>query len=204
MLKTLLITASIIILATIGIGIYLQPNDFNGCPTTPEAASAQHCHTADAIVAVSGGDTTARAKKAIDLYKNGWGKKIIFSGAAKDKSGPSNAAAMRTIAVNSGVDKDDIMIDEYSDTTEENASNSQKIFSDNNIDSIILVTSGYHQRRASLEFNKYAGDVTVYNDPVANDNDWSSYVWWLSPRGWWLAIGEIVKIGIFYVSGVTL
>lgn len=203
MLRTVITTISVLVLATIGIGAYLQPDDFIGCSSTPDVANSNRCQAADAIVAVSGGDTTARANQAIRLYKNGWGKKLIFSGAAKDKSGPSNAAAMKTIAVNAGVSEDDIFTDEFSDTTAENASNSQKIFANNGISSVILVTSGYHQRRASLEFSKYASGVKIYNSPVASDSDWSAYLWWLSPRGWWLAIGEIVKIGVFYISGAS-
>jgi len=161
-----------------------------------------HCNTADAIVAVSGGDTKARALKAIDLYKNGWADKIIFSGAAKDKSGPSNAAAMKAIALEQGVEEGHILLDEFSELL----SKMLKILnlsSKNNIRTVILVTSGYHQRRANLEFSKYNEKVVVFNYPLNKDKDWSSH-WWLTPNGWWLTLSELVKIVMFYVSSLWL
>ena len=61
------------------------------------------CRKADAIVAVSGGDTNARTDEAIKLYKEGWAPLIVVSGAAAaDKTGPSNAKAMYQRAINSG------------------------------------------------------------------------------------------------------
>ena len=43
--------------------------------------SANNCqNVADAIVVVSGGNTSLRTKHGIDLYKKGLAKKIIFSG----------------------------------------------------------------------------------------------------------------------------
>ncbi len=181
------------------ISMYLQPNDISQCE--PKPSFGVNCQIVDAIVAVSGGDTDARANQAINLYKNGWSNKLIFSGAAQDKSGPSNAAVMKALAIAAGVPESNIYIDEYSETTGQNATNSQTIFAQNNIRRVILVTSGYHQRRASLEFNKRTGEVVILNSPVQADSDWSFW-WWLTPRGWWLAISEIVKIVIFYIAGL--
>lgn len=183
----------------IGIGIYLQPDDLTVCAESP--SNITNCQAVDAVVAVSGGDTTARAKEAIDLYRNGWAKLVIFSGAAQDKTGPSNAAAMKNIAILDGVPSGDILIDEYSETTKQNAENTQTIFTDNNIKSVILVTSGYHQRRANLEFSKYTNNVTILNHPVKTDKDWSFW-WWMTPYGWWLAVSELVKIASFYIIGI--
>lgn len=182
-----------------GLSWYLQPNDFAGCGNTPTGEGK--CVKTDAIVAISGGDTSARTESAIQLYKNGWGDYVIFSGAAQDKTGPSNAAAMRTQAINEGVPASVIHIDEYAASTEQNAANTKDIFDQLNIKSVILTTSGYHQRRAYLEFKRADKDITVYNKPVLADSDWSGW-WWLTPRGWWLALGELAKVIIFHISGV--
>jgi uncharacterized SAM-binding protein YcdF (DUF218 family) len=183
----------------IAISIYLGPNDLTGCGDTPTTTIP--CQTADAIVAVSGGDTGARTAEAIKLYKNGWASKLIFSGAAQDKTGPSNAEAMRKQARDAGVPDGDILTEEVSATTKQNAVNTQSIFASNNITSVILVTSAYHQRRASLEFGKEAtGSVTLRNHPVARDDQWSGF-WWATPTGWYLAVSELVKIVVFYTGG---
>lgn len=196
-----LIVIPLIIAALIfGLSVYLQPNDFIGCGDKPLPGSFS-CEKADVIVVVSGGDTNARTDEGIRLFENGWANFIVFSGAAHDKSGPSNAAAMQQRAIDAGVPGEAIFIEERGATTEENALNTKTIFEENDFRTVILVTSGYHQRRADLEFKKEAKNVIVLDHPVLDDKDWSIW-WWLSPRGWWLAGGELVKIGIFYVDGV--
>lgn len=182
----------------VGLSIYLSPNDLVNCGDAPDTTA--HCKTADAIVAVSGGDTEARTKEAIRLYLNGWAPKLIFSGAAMDKSGPSNAEVMRREARNAGVPAEDILVEEAGETTKQNAKNTQSILENNNISSVILVTSAYHQRRASLEFEKNTANVAVRNHPVPTDNQWSA-VWWLTPIGWFLAVSEFTKIIAFFIGG---
>ncbi len=178
------------------ISVYLTPDDLRSCKQ-PQAIGA--CARVDAIVAVSGGDTGARANEAIRLYKAGWSDTLIFSGAAADSSGPSNAEAMARRAVKAGVPETAIITEEFSRTTAENALNTSKFIADRAIGRIILVTSAYHQRRASLEFSATLGPaVTIINHPVATDRHWVGFWWWTTGRGWWLAGGELVKIVAFY------
>jgi uncharacterized SAM-binding protein YcdF (DUF218 family) len=197
-MRVLIVALIVIILGVIGLTLYLGPNDLAQCGTQP--SGTKPCQTADAIVAVSGGDTAARTREAIKLYQNGWAPKLIFSGAAQDKSGPSNAAVMKREAHAAGVPDADIITEEYSETTKQNAEKTQSIFETNKITSVILVTSAYHQRRAGLEFASRSNGVQVRNHPVATDNQWSNW-WWLTPTGWYLAIGELLKIGVFYAGG---
>jgi uncharacterized SAM-binding protein YcdF (DUF218 family) len=198
MIKRLIVLIIIVCAVIVGISIYLQPDSLSHCGTKPNDST--NCQSVDAIVAISGGDTEARASEAINLYKNGWSDIIIFSGAAQDKTGPSNAVAMETYAVKAGVPDSAIYLDESSETTKQNAENVQQILTKLDTKSIILVTSGYHQRRASLEFNKYMPDVSVLNHSDQNDNDWSIW-WWATPRGWWLTASELAKIIAFYLVG---
>jgi uncharacterized SAM-binding protein YcdF (DUF218 family) len=199
MIKSLITIPIVLAAIIIGLSVFLQPDDLRSCHET--ISSQPPCEAVGAIVAVSGGDTNARTDEAIHLYKNGWSNILIFSGAAQDKSGPSNAAVMQARAIAAGVPKANIFLDEYAATTKQNAENTQTIFASQNIKSIILVTSGYHQRRASLEFEKRATGVTVLNHPVARDQDWSIW-WWTNPHGWILAVGEFFKI-IAFNFGIT-
>ena len=198
MIKSLIGLAVFVVLVIFGLVMFLQPDSLGKCGPSPNSISG--CQPVDAIVAISGGDTSARANTAIDLFQRGWSDLIIFSGAAADKSGPSNAIIMRDMAISAGIASDQIKIDETSESTKENAQNTSKILENNNAKSIILVTSGYHQKRASLEFGRYDNEVIILNQPAVNDKDWPS-TWWLSFQGWWLAAGEVVKIGFFYISG---
>lgn len=197
-MKALAITVFLVVLITMAIGTYLSPNDLSDCADKP--SSAKLCGPADAIVAVSGGDTEARTAEAIKLYQNGWATKLIVSGAAQDKSGPSNAQAMARQAVAAGVPQDAIITEDKSETTQQNAEQTQTIFESYNIKTVILVTSGYHERRASLEFAARSPSVLVRRHPVPTDGQWSGW-WWVTPQGWYLAISELVKIVIFYLGG---
>lgn len=198
-MKTVIAVVIAIFVVIIGLSIYLSPDDLAGCEPRPTGIAP--CQQADAIVAVSGGDTPARVAEAVKLYKNGWAPKLIFSGAAADKSGPSNAEAMRREARKTGVPDSDIITEEYSETTKQNAEKTQDILDRNHISSVILVTSAYHQRRASLEFEARTGSATdIRNHPVAKDRQWSMW-WWATPTGWYLAVGEFVKIIAFYLGG---
>jgi uncharacterized SAM-binding protein YcdF (DUF218 family) len=188
----------VIIIFAVCLGIYLQPNDLALCPLQ-KPSTRGGCTTVDAIIAVSGGDTVARTNHAIDLYKNGWAPFLIFSGAAQDKTGPSNARTMRETALNAGVPSTAILIEEDSENTKQNAENTNRLLTANNIKQVILVTSGYHQRRASLEFGKIVGNTVAVQNSPTNDKDWDWW-WWLTPRGWWLALGEVVKIIAFHTG----
>lgn len=199
-MKWLISVAVLLVVFIVLVTVYLQPNSFLGCSTTPTSSKA--CSKADAIVVVSGGDTQARTAAGIELYKNGWADALVFSGAAQDKSGPSNAEAMRRQALHDGVPESAILIDGDSESTQQNAENTKTIFSEHGYKDIILVTSGYHQRRASLEFNKKAESIVIRNYPVTQDSDWG-WFWWLTPRGWWLAGGELAKIVAFYLGATS-
>jgi uncharacterized SAM-binding protein YcdF (DUF218 family) len=195
----ILLLIGLFVAALFGMGMYLAPNDLRGCKEAP--AGESRCRTADAVIAISGGDTDARAQKAIELYQNGWAPKLVFSGAAQDETGPSNAAVMRNTALEAGVPEEDIIIDEYSRTTGENAQETRVLLDKESVSSVILVTSSYHQRRASLEFNRALDDIEVRNHPAPGDRQWSQ-LWWISPRGWWLVLGELAKIAVFYMQGL--
>ena len=145
---------------------------------------------ADAIVAVSGGDTKARAAKAIELYTNNYASLLVFSGAAKDPNSPSNARVMQDMAIQAGVPSGAIAIDEYSRDTRENAVGIKQYIGDSR--KIILVTSEYHQRRAHKEIQTAVPDVEIIDAP-ADDKNWSPLTWWLTPYGWWITIGELGK-----------
>lgn len=186
------------LLAVTLVGTYLAPDDLARCDSIP--SQQQGCEKADAIIAVSGGDTNARTLEAVELYKNGWAGTLIFSGAAADKSGPSNAEAMRQYALTQGVPSGAIITEGFSETTHENAKLSDGVLKSYDFRKVILVTSGYHQRRASIEFSKSVGEETVIiNHPVKRDNQWSEW-WWLTPSGWYLAGSEITKILLVYLG----
>ena len=181
----------------VGITVYLSPDELSNCQS-PSASG--ECRKADAIVVISGGDTSARTAEAIRLYQDGWASRIIVSGAAADESGPSNAEAMRQQAIDAGISDLAILVEGHSETTKQNALEVATIIEQNSIQDIILVTSGYHMRRASLEFSASVSGVTIRSHPVVSDKHWGK-MWWITPWGWWISSSELVKIMVFYIGG---
>ncbi len=208
LIKTILSLIIIFLLLVVGISAYLGPDSLRFCPPSPVANATGNCAKVDAIVAISGGDTIARTDEAIKLYKAGWADTLIFSGAAADKSGPSNAAVMQRHAINQGVDPTAITLEDQSNSTDQNARYVMDIVKARGYRSIILVTSAYHERRALLQFQHYAPLINgvrtaVVPHPVAHDKDWTRY-WWLTPWGWTLATSEIAKSVIVATGGVDV
>lgn len=169
-------------------------------------SSIAPCPTADAVVVISGGDTRARTEYAAQITKTQQIPVLITAGASRQDSVPSNAEVMRMIAIGQGVPSGVILIEPKSRNTHQNAVNVKKLIEEYNlknkykpINSIILVTSGYHQARAYKEFrNQFASEFKIYNAPLKQDRDWSP-TWYLSPRSWYLAVKEAG--GLLLVSG---
>jgi uncharacterized SAM-binding protein YcdF (DUF218 family) len=170
-----------------GIGYYLSPQS--------------QLAKADAIVAVSGGETQSRTEEAIKLYQDGWAPLLIFSGAAADPNGPSNARAMAAIAERAGVPRSAMLLDETSANTRENASNVKALIDGQNVDSIILVTSPYHQRRAEITFRRALGPTHAIINHSAIDHRWRRSHWWASDYSRSLTFSELGKVAYELTSG---
>jgi len=181
--KLSLFLAIIIVLsvaAIVGVGFYLSPQD---------ALS-----NSDAIVVVSGGETSQRVAEGVKLYKADWAEVLIMSGAARD-SLDSNAAAMKRMAVNSGVPKETIITEEKSMNTFENAAYVREIIEQNKFNRLILVTSPYHQRRAALVFAKALKGLPVkIINHSSLDSAWRKNGWWLDAWARVLTWSEVKKV----------
>lgn len=156
---------------------------------------------ADAIVAISGGETDARTREAVNLYQAGWAPHLIFSGAAADSSGPSNARAMANAAVAAGVPSIAIQLDEASANTEQNAANVAAIIAQKHYHSIILVTSPYHQRRAYIVFRRALGKTFTIENHSSYDQQWRRSAWWATADSRALTVSELQKVAFELVSG---
>lgn len=155
----------------------------------------------DAVVAISGGNTSLRTLKAIEIFKSVSAKKLIFSGANSDPKIPSDARQMSNLARESGIIQDQILLEEQAQNTHQNAQFTAKIIKQNGYKRVILTTSKYHQARAKLEFEKAlkGSGVEVISAPALNDPDWNEF-WWVKLRGWYLSMSELFGIFRFYIG----
>lgn len=119
-----------------------------------------------------------RTLKGMELYKSGYSSKILFSGYAGSRNlekGYSLAKSMAEIAVRYGVPKEDILLEDISTRTYENAIETKKIMEKEGFKTALLVTSAVHMYRAKLVFEKAGVNVipaSVFpieahiNDPI--------------------------------------
>jgi uncharacterized SAM-binding protein YcdF (DUF218 family) len=155
---------------------------------------------ADAIVAISG-DTGARAESAVTLWKAGWAPIIIFSGAAIDPESVSSAEIMRREALRQGVPESAMVIEPASATTEENAAFVARLMVERRMRSAILVTSPYHQRRASMEFARAFGPTALtFRNRPATDVEWNAFLWWRQEPTRSRTLLELVKLGAVFLQ----
>ena len=155
---------------------------------------------ADVIVALSG-DTGARTETAVDLWKRQLAPIIIFAGASEDPNSVASAELMKRDAIAQGVREASIIVEPTSTSTQENARLVADLMKSRGLSSAILVTSPYHQRRASNLFSNTFGlaNLTFSNYP-ARDPQWDPNTWWLREPARTLTVIELVKLSVEVAS----
>jgi uncharacterized SAM-binding protein YcdF (DUF218 family) len=155
------------------------------------------------VIVVLAGETTERVDYGVRLLKEGWAGKdrIIMAG------GPivwkySWAALMKEQALHLGAPAKTIILEDKSQSTEEDAIFTKELLLKNGFRSIILVTSPYHSKRAALIFEKILGsDFRIINAPV-EDSWYSSSDWWRRRRDRAAALSEFSKFAWLWIFGV--
>jgi uncharacterized SAM-binding protein YcdF (DUF218 family) len=155
----------------------------------------------DAIVVISGDEQMARFEEGVNLYQHGFGRYIVFSGAAFD-NGISNADVMRGLAVKRGIPDSAILEEPLGEDTWGNAVYTRGILEEHGLGSAILVTSPYHARRAKLSFDAaYAGSGIKLMVHAAPDSQWRKLSWWQQPETRRLTFTELQKLAYIFATG---
>ena len=164
---------------------------------------------ADALVVLSGSATyRERARQAAELWKEGRAPRIILTNDSQ-MSGWSSAEQRnpffyeRAVAElrASGVPQERIeVLHEHISGTYEEALLLKLYVEKHNLQSIIVVTSAYHSRRALWTLRRVFGDtrIGIGLEPVPPGLQTPSpAAWWLHIRGWQMVAGEYAKM-IYY------
>ena len=135
----------------------------------------------DAIILLEG-DGFHRFQKAVELYKQRLGKKIVFSGNIVQKEyGSYPFKEIKPLILEAGVPKEDLIHEDKSLHTQQQAVEVVKMATENGWKKLALVASHEHQYRAYLTFLRQVLDsksgIILYNVPVKNldwfvDNGW--------------------------------
>lgn len=105
-----------------------------------------------------------RINHSIELYKNGYVKKIIFTGGKADGKKFSESYVAKNYAEKLGVKSEDILIEEKSKITQENLEFAKKLMVKNNLSKTLLVSDPLHMKRTVL----IAKDMNIdaYSSPT--------------------------------------
>ena len=106
-------------------------------------------------------DSVDRISKTASLYRAGKAKTVIISGGNQPwaPNMKTEAAATRTLLVEWGVANEDIIVEESSRNTYENAFNSMVLLREAGCRMPLLVTSAAHMPRAVASFERMSVDV---------------------------------------------
>lgn len=156
---------------------------------------------ADAIVAISG-DTGPRVRAAVALWQQGYGRVLVFAGGSSDPQSPPSGEIMKRQAVAFGVPEDAILVEPESKTTDENATRVAVLMREAGLASAILVTSSFHQRRASMHFaREFDRHGLTFSNRPADDPAWDPTLWWTNATARQITFVELAKIAIEAFDG---
>lgn len=154
------------------------------------------------LIHVLGGDVE-RIDYGIELYKKGWGRKILFTGGRVELPlvNATYSQLAKAYAETKGVPANGILQDESTATsTFEEVLELQEILkNDPSLQGLLIVSSPYHLRRARWIFNKALhGRVQLQFAPVPFEKSRHRQRWWTEELSLQAVVNEYLKIP-FYI-----
>ena len=117
-------------------------------------------------------DRGDRLISAIELYKLGIIEKIIISGGNGEliNNGMKESEWSKNFLINIGVESKDILLENSSRNTMENAKNTAILIKSDLAHKLLLITSAKHMRRAKFCFNKNNFKIDCYPTDFTNSD----------------------------------
>lgn len=144
---------------------------------------------ADAIVVLAGGK--GRVEEGVRLYREGKGRWLLFIGVDPSVRRSDLYRPRPGDPPTTGV-----ILEKSSRNTLENALYGRDVIMDREIRSILLITSRYHMKRATILLrNSLPRDVAIYPYPVDSKN--LKEDWWSHQGSFNLLFGEFYKYCMF-------
>lgn len=139
----------------------------------------------DAIVVLAGG--RGRVEEGVKLYRQGKGGLLFLIGVDP---------LVKKGELFQGEGAEDVFLEKASRNTLENAIFARDLLTRHKVNSITLITSRYHMKRATLIFrNALAKDVAIYPHPVDSRN--LKEDWWIHGGSFKLLFSEFYKYCMF-------
>jgi uncharacterized SAM-binding protein YcdF (DUF218 family) len=107
-----------------------------------------------------GTDTLYRCLRAAEIYRDSPAPVVVSGGKVHDdQPGPALAAVMRDFLLTQGVRAEDVVLEDTSRSTYENAVECARLLGERGFRRVVLVTDAAHMRRAAGCFRKQGLDV---------------------------------------------
>ncbi|MDH7487967.1 MAG: YdcF family protein [Anaerolineae bacterium] len=142
----------------------------------------------------------SRIQAGVALYKQGYAPRIIVSGGL-GKLPPSEAEAMRRVAIGMGVPDAAIIVEDQSHSTMANIRNSAEIMAAQGWRSVLLVSDPYHMFRACRTAADAGLDVRPV--PVADSPGWTNLrlrAYYTIREAFAVVAYEILRVGRWIVD----
>ena len=153
----------------------------------------------DAVVVLAGDPDYERTALASSLVVSGQARWLVLTGG--EWLGPGDSAySLRKKALELGVAPRQIQVETGSRTTQEALTAVFPILRRLDVQSVALVTSPYHQRRAFWTARRAWAGLRILNRP-AEPSSWSPRGWWRKPRSRRIVLSEYAKLLYYGVRG---
>ena len=161
---------------------------------------------ADVAIVFGMNDWQRPCRYAVDLYRRGLARKLLFTGGYNPKIAKVEAVQMATLARVLGVADEDIIIESRSVHTGQNILHSKQALDarlrSEAVRSVILVTIHYHLRRSLIAARRHFPSDVLLGWACYPSRYYSSADWYKTERGRADIAAEIEKIERYYSIGM--
>ena len=152
----------------------------------------------DAVLVLAGDPDYERTKTGARLVLSREARLLILTGG---EPGPGDSAAsLRDVALAMGVPPPSIRMEQVSTSTHESLIAVRGILERERVRSLAVVTSPYHQRRASWAAKRTLPGVAVVNRP-ADPSAWRPEGWWKTAWSRRIVFSEYLKLAYYVLRG---
>lgn len=155
----------------------------------------------DVLIVLGGEISGERTRQAANLYKQGLAPKVLLSDGTMLSWRTATIDEMYDLAVQEGVNIDDIITETKSRSTYENALYTKQIAVGNGYKSAIVVTTDWHAKRSSFIFSKIyegSGVRLAYCGTPGPASDFEE--WWKDGEKQQTVLTEWAKTIVYWVK----
>jgi hypothetical protein len=153
---------------------------------------------ADAALVLAGDPGFLRTKRAARLLLEGQVRLLIVTGG--EPSPGDSAESLRGEAIRAGVAPDRIRMEQVSHGVHESMEAIRGILAEEQIQTLAVVTSPYHQRRAVWAARRTLQGVAIVTSPT-DAPEWRPEGWWKTRANRRIVFGEYARLAYYVLRG---